>query len=198
MFVWLKSFVCLFLFSSGTIKSSSERMGLVWKLCFELSELSSGKLALLINDGDNLLTGRVKNPGDSSWPVSDGCVRLDRNASRSDVRLSLDCTLYVLTDDGISVVDAGIYVCSMRGSSVGSMILLFLRCGISILVGFSFFVLFKIVINFNGIALLLVKLFGGAFVVVTGIMIGGVVAILVISSVYVGNVVDGIAAVVLF
>lgn len=166
--------VCLFLFNSGTIKSSSDRIGLVWKLCFDSSELRAGKLALLINDGDSLLIGRVKNPGDlgsKSSEMSACPVSVDRNASRNDVRFSLECALDILTDDGISVVDVGILVSSMSGSSVGSMILLFLRCGISTFVGLSFFVLFKIVISFNGIALL-VKFLLGAFAVVIGIMVG--------------------------
>lgn len=185
------------------MRSSSERIGFVWKLCLDSSELSAGKLALLINDGDSLLMGRVKKTGDfgnrssetSACSAIDGRFKLERKASRSVVKFSFFSS-FDLTDDDISVVVDGISVSSMRGSSVGSMILLFFRCGISTFVGLSFFVLFKIVINFNGIAALLVKFVSGAFVVVTDMIDAAAAVVMLVSSVDFGVVIDGIVVVV--
>lgn len=183
------------------MRSSSDRIGFVWKLCLDSSELSAGKLALLINDGDSLLMGRVRKTGDfgnkssemSACSAIDGRFKLERNASRSVVKFSFGGT-FILTDDDISVVVVGISVSSMRGSSVGSMILLFFRCGISTFVGSSFFELFKIVISFNGIALF-VRFLSGAFVVVTDIIDAAAVVMLV-SSVDFGDIIGVISVVV--
>lgn len=178
------------------MRSSSDRIGFVLKLCLDSRELRAGKLALLMNDGDSLLMGRVKKTGDfgnrssetSAFSAIDGRLKLDKNASRSVVKLSL----FVWTADDISVVVDGISVPSMRGSSVGSIILLFFRCGISTFVGFSFFELFKIEINFNGIVLF-VKFSCGAFVVVTDMIDAAAAAavVMLVSSVDFGDVIDG-------
>lgn len=185
------------------MRSSSDRIGFVLKLCLDSRELRAGKLALLMNDGDSLLMGRVKKTGDfgnrssetSAFSAIDGRLKLDKNASRSVVKLSLFDS-FVWTADDISVVVDGISVPSMRGSSVGSIILLFFRCGISTFVGFSFFELFKIEINFNGIALF-VRFSCGAFVVVTDMIDAAAAAVvMLISSVDFGDVIDGRAVVV--
>lgn len=96
----------------------------------------------------------------------------ERNTSCRIVKLSL-FSASVLVNGTISVVAERIFVSSISGSSVGSIILLFFLCGISTFVGFSFFVLFRIVINFKGIALF-VKLLAtdfdvGAYVVISGV-----------------------------
>lgn len=108
---------------------------------------------------------------------------LERKTSRSVVKLSFDCDSG-FDDTDISVVANGMLVSSNKGSSVGWIILLFFRCGISILLGFSFFELFKMVINFKGIVLF-VKFFEGCFIVETDVFDAGmgVVAEVVVEEV---------------